>query len=125
MNQQKWLKRKIPNEWMDKDALLELLVFECLVHFVEKEKGFGQSDLDWSKDIESGFISQEYVDRIRRIEGELKHCYNYIKEKRPKMVEKMNATDDGLEFDRLEKEMYEEDTFVMNVIIENRGYMWT
>jgi hypothetical protein len=38
-NQQKWLTSKLKGSWVDKDGLLEICIFESLVHFVEKERG--------------------------------------------------------------------------------------
>ena len=40
MNKQKWLTDKLDRAaWLDKDAIIEIVLFECLRHFVEEEKG--------------------------------------------------------------------------------------
>jgi hypothetical protein len=124
-NQQKWLTKKIPKEWMDKDGLLELLIFECLVHFVEDEKGLRDSDYDWDAEFLDGYVTQEYMNRLRSRNAELWHCYHYIKLKRPMMVDNLDKTDDFRAYERLEKELYDEDSFIMDIIIKNRGYLWT
>ena len=124
-NQQKWLTDKLKGDWMDKDGLLEICIFESLIHFVEEEEGLSQGDLDWSKDIESGFVNQAYVDRIKAREELLKHCYDCIKVKRVEIQKLIDSIEDWKEYERIEKELYDEDSEVMRIIIEQRGYMWT
>lgn len=123
-NRQKWLTSKLKGTWMDKDALLQICIFESLIHFVEKEKGLSQGDLDWSEDIENGFVNQAYVDRIKAREDMLKHCYDWIKVDRPEIQKLLNSIEDWREYERIEKELYDEDSEVMRIIIEQRGYMW-
>ena len=79
---QKWLTRTIPNTWCDKVALIPHLLFACLVHYVEEEKGL-QDETDWSDDLEKGYVSQEYVDNVKATDSELRAVYNYIKVERP------------------------------------------
>ena len=79
---QKWLTKTIPNTWFDKTALIPHLLFTCLVHYVEDEKGL-QDQTDWSDDLEKGHVSQEYVDSVKNTDNELREVYNYIKTERP------------------------------------------
>jgi hypothetical protein len=79
---QKWLTRTIPNTWCDKVTLIPHLLFACLVHYVEEEKGL-QDEIDWSDDLEKGYVSQEYVDNVKATDSELRAVYNYIKVERP------------------------------------------
>lgn len=124
-NQQKWLTSKIKGDWMDKDKLLEICIFESLVHYVDKEKGLEHWGADWDKEIADGHVSQEYVDRIRAREEILKHCYDWIKVKRVEIEKILESIEDWREYQRVEKELYDEDSEVMRIIIEQRGYMWT
>lgn len=124
-NQQKWLTKKIPKHWIDKDALLELVIFESLVHYVEYERGLNQSNLDWSEEIEKGYASKEYVEQIVMRESKLRYCYNYIKNERGVLVDKLENIDDFREYEKVETELYDKDSEVMKIIIENRGYLWT
>lgn len=73
VNRQRWLTKKIPRNWNDKDNLIELVLFECLKHFVEKEIG-KKSLFDkkrWSK-----------IDNVPKLqlqfEKELKIHYNLL-----------------------------------------------
>jgi len=83
---QKWLTKTIPNTWCDKVELIPHLVFTCLAHYVEGEKGL-QDQIDWSTDLEKGCVSQEYVDNLKAIDSELRSVYNYIKTERPQFKE--------------------------------------
>lgn len=83
---QKWLTKTIPNRWCDKTSLIPHLLFTCLVHYVEEEKGL-QDDYDYSEDLKAGFISQEYVNNVLTTDRELREVYNYIKTERPDLVE--------------------------------------
>ena len=72
---QKWLTKDIPNTWCDKVTLIPHLLFSCLVHFVEEEKGL-QDEYDWSDDIAKGYVSQQYVDHNNKIYSNLRKVYN-------------------------------------------------
>ena len=81
---QKWLTKTIPNTWCDKVTLIPHLLFACLTHYVEDEKGL-QDHTDWTEDLEKGYISQEYVDSVKNTDNELREVYNYIKTERPEL----------------------------------------
>jgi hypothetical protein len=81
---QKWLTKTIPNTWCDKVTLIPHLLFSCLTHYVEDEKGL-QDHIDWTEDLEKGYISQEYVDSVKNTDKELREVYNYIKTERPEL----------------------------------------
>ena len=81
---QKWLTKTIPNTWCDKVTLVPHLLFSCLTHYVEDEKGL-QDHIDWTEDLEKGYISQEYVDSVKSTDKELREVYNYIKTERPEL----------------------------------------
>lgn len=78
---QKWLTSTIPNTWCDKVTLIPHLLFECLIHYVEKENGL-QDQIDWSDDIKKGYVSQEYIDTLKARDTELREVYNYVKTER-------------------------------------------
>lgn len=78
---QKWLTETIPNTWCDKTTLIPHLLFECLIHYVEKEKGL-QDQIDWSEDLKAGYVSQEYVNDHQNRDALLRAVYNYVKTER-------------------------------------------
>lgn len=125
-NRQKWLTDKLKGDWMDKDGLLEICIFESLVHYVEKEKGL-RDNLDelFKEELEKGHVTQETVDLIKTREGLLKHCYDWIKVGRVEIQKLLESIQDWKEYERIEKELYDEDSAVMKIIIELRGYMWS
>ncbi len=111
---------------MDKDALLEICLFESLVHYVEEERGL-RDNLDelFKEELEKGHVTQETVDLIKTREGLLKQCYDWIKVERPEIVKILDTIEDWKEYEKIEKELYDEDSEVMRIIIEQRGYLWT
>jgi hypothetical protein len=84
--QQRWLTKIIPRTYCDKVELVPRVLFAILIDFVEKEKGLSQLDVDWSKELEDGHISQDYIDDINRTYGELRDAYNYIKHERDALL---------------------------------------
>jgi len=78
---QKWLTKTIPNTWCDKTTLIPDLLFTCLIHYVEDEKGL-QDEIDWSEDIKAGYVSQEYVNDRQNKDALLRAVYNYVKTER-------------------------------------------
>lgn len=76
----KWLFKKIGNDYSDISGIIDVCLFECLVHFVEVEKGLDSiwSDELYSEDLDKGYISEEYKDNRSTIRNELEEAYNYI-----------------------------------------------
>ncbi len=122
---QKWLTKQIPNSWCDKVSLIKDVNFSMIVHFVEDEKCFENTDYEGS--------SEGHVKFAR----ELMECYLYIKTRRP-MLDKMywdafpkddeytgDYQKDYGETNRLEKELEEQDTKWLTWIVTNRGFLWT
>lgn len=138
---QKWLTRVIPNTWCDKSELIPQILFECLIHFVEKEEGLKQLDIDWDKEIKNGYLSKEYVDSVIGVYTDLKKAYEYVKNERP-FLQKQHEESyppyplpnhmKGLKYeelygeqDRLEKLIEEKDQWAMHTIVTHVDYMWT
>ena len=124
-NRQEWLTDKLKGDWMDKDGLLEICIFESLVHYVEKEKGLRDIDELYKEELEKGYVTQETVDLIKSREELLKHCYDWIKVDRVEIQKLLDSIEDWREYERIEQELYNEDSEVMKIIIEQRGYLWT
>lgn len=127
-NQQKWLTDKLKGAWMDKDLIIEIVLFESLVNFVEEEKGLENIDYGWTEELEKGHVSEEYVENLALCQRELMHAYKYIKEKRPKMIKELEELlngDDVKKYFELVKEIQDEDTVIMTIIVEHRGFLWT
>jgi hypothetical protein len=83
--QQRWLTGVIPRTYCDKVELVPRVLFAILVDFVEKEKGLSQLDMNWSKEVVDGHVTQNYVDDIHTTYGELRDAYNYVKYERDKL----------------------------------------
>jgi len=138
---QKWLTRVIPNTWCDKVELIPQLLFTCLIDFVEEEKGLGQLNIDWKKELEDGHVSQEYVDDVIKVYTELRDVYNYIKTERVQLERQHNESypDYPLptelkgkdyhelyaETNRLEKLINDKDQWAMHAIVTHVGCLWT
>ena len=88
---QKWLTKTIPKTWCDKVTLIPHLLFECLIHFVDKERGI-RYDTDWEEELKKGYITQEYVDSIKARDALLLEVYNYVKTERAALeIEHQNS----------------------------------
>jgi hypothetical protein len=72
---QKWLFKKLPNHWVDKDYIIMTIVFESIIHYVEEEEAF--EVIDWEHD-------EEHRDLKRQIEK----IYRWAK-MRPKVEKRM------------------------------------
>jgi hypothetical protein len=79
---QKWLTKTIPNTWCDKTTLIPNILFTCIEHYVEKEDGLSQLDVDWSTEVAGGHVTQNYVDDVNITYSELRDVYNYVKHER-------------------------------------------
>jgi hypothetical protein len=83
---QKWLTKKIPLTWCDKTHLIEILLFECIVHFVEEEKCFDIIEWNSSED-------------DKKAGEEIKYLYNWIKNELPKKEKaQTDATDNWFKY---------------------------
>jgi hypothetical protein len=78
---QKWLIKKIPRTYCDKVELIRILLYECIIQFVEKdgEDCFNVVDWEWNKDV------KDEGDKIKEI-------YNWIKIERPLKEKEMWAS---------------------------------
>lgn len=141
---QRWLTKAIPRTWCDKTELIPLLLFTCLIDFVEKEKGTEQLHVDWTEDLEKGYVTQEYVDSVNRIYSELEEAYRYAKTGRKELLDALNKSYPEINFsktgtfsteqpyhiayaetNRLEKLIEDKDYWAMNIIIKHVGVLWT
>jgi len=113
---QSWLIKKIPNHWMDKPELIQLVLFETLIDYVENEEGL-KDQFDFSEDLRAGYIGQEYVDNVKAVDGELRRVYNYIKNERQALEESYDY--------RVYDEMDKKDMEAMTTIVKYSGYLWT
>ena len=120
---QLWLTKQIPNEWYDKLTLIPIVNFMFVVHFVEGERALETTD--WKNSGAGEF------------ENGLKDCYDYIKNRRPKIqIDIENSYPDleaktgdyfvdYAELIRLELLLNKEDTKYLIWIINNRDHFWT
>ena len=137
---QRWLTKKIPNHWCDKVELIPLCLFTVLKHFVEEE--MDNVIWDWSEEVKSGFMSQEYADREAAREKDIRSLYHYITVERLALEQQRDNSyppyDDLTkplkkgdyeklygEVNQLEKLLEEKDTDALIRIVNLRGYLWT
>lgn len=125
-NQQKWLTDKIKGDWMDKDQIIGIVLFESLIHYVEKENGLNLPQYDWYDDLRKNHVTQEQVNVFKKRQKELKNAYLYLKNERPALehqVENWDGTNVN-EYLTLEESLFKKDTKIMNIIVKYRGYLW-
>jgi hypothetical protein len=126
-NQQKWLTDKLKGDWIDKDSIIEIVLFDSLIHYVEKEDGLNDICYDFSEELQKGHVRQDTVDAIKLRQKELNDVYFYLKNERPTLK---NQVDEWVgtninEFITLEDSLLDKDTELMNTIVKYRGYLWT
>jgi len=134
---QKWLTKKIPNRWTDKDVLWEICILEGIKHYVEDE--------DALKDFEISQKDPEYPDHQKKFDREVQWAYDETTIRLPFLEKKLewawkkvphwNLEDINTrkidydatygETDRLEKEIADLKTKVMIWAVKNRGSIWT
>ncbi len=76
---QRWLMKNIPNYWVDKDEVLRIAIFNCLVNFVERETP--ETYTDWTSD-----------DKHKEAWRVIQKCYHYIIKARPELIETIEKT---------------------------------
>jgi len=141
---QKWLTKKIPNTWCDKVELIPLCLFEMIKHFVEEE----MDNVCWGleEDVEKGYCSKEYSDKMAAAGNKIREIYNYYTVVRPDLQKQLDGAYPDLgdnfldslkemtkdsykslygEVRRLEELIEKKDTEYLLDIIKLRGYLWT
>jgi len=131
---QKWLIKKIPNHWVDKDTLWEICILEGIKHFVEKEKVFDV----WCNDNppEQAEFIKEVRENYRLVTEVLPSLESGMemawKDVPPTDFSKINRGMTSFQYDmtygvidRYEKEIVELKTKVMWWAVTNRNKLWT
>jgi hypothetical protein len=146
---QRWLTKKIPNTWVDKDWLWELCLIEGLKHYVEQDGGNGWFDvLDDDSKWKDEFTGEEYQAASRKFHREAKEHYDLVTKTLPALELQNKAAWDAIppetfdlknlndpnrppyhityaEVDRTQKEIDDLKTKVMLWCINNRASIWT
>lgn len=126
-NRQKWLTDKLKGEWMDKDRIIEIVLFESLIHYVEKEDDLVFDEKNWARLRDAGHTRQDTIDEIRKRYQELNQAYHYLKNERPALQHQVDNWEGTniKEFEALEGSLLSKDTEIMNTIVKYRGYLWS
>ncbi len=154
---QEWLTDIIPDTHTDKVELIPSLLFKCLVHYVEVEMqndwthGIGYT---YEEELKLGYVTQEYVDHVMKIDKDLLKAYKWIVEGRVELKEKIDdayppsksisdmftKTEDGnysmnpiseedsacyAEVTRLEIILSDKDIEAMQIIVKHHNSLWT
>lgn len=154
---QEWLTDIIPDTHCDKVELIPSLLFKCLVQYVEVEMqndwthGIGYT---YEEELKLGYVTQEYVDHVMKIDKDLLKAYKWIVEGRVELKEKIDdayppsksisdmftKTEDGnysmnpiseedsacyAEVTRLEIILSDKDIEAMQIIVKHHNSLWT
>jgi len=154
---QEWLTDVIPDTHCDKVELIPSVLFKCLEHYVEVE-----TQNDWThplgyiyeEELKLGYVNQEYVDRVMKIDKDLLKAYKWIKEGRVELKQKIDDAypprksisdmftkrEDGnysmnplseeestcyAEVTRLEIILSDKDIEAMQIIVKHHNSLWT
>jgi hypothetical protein len=133
---QKWLIKKIPNHWIDKDTLWEICILEGIKHYVEKDGGLDhfencQNDPtcpDWQKefDIKVRFYYEMLTKKLPELERQMEEEWKKV----PHFdLKDINKTIDYEKIygkiNQLEKEIYDLKTEIMVWAVTQRNCIWT
>lgn len=130
----KWLTKKIPRTWVDKDTILEITVIECLKHFVETD---GEDAFN--------ILATDNPPEQARFMLEVKYYYDLATQKLPSLEKEMEAEWEKVpkfsfkdlqtrvidydktygRIDELEQQIYDLQTEIMVWIVQNRNGLWT
>jgi len=121
---QKWLTKHIPNTWKDKPELIQDILFACLIHYVEEEKGLRDASF-YEEDLKDGHLSQEHYDQSVTLNNDLREVYDYIKVERPVLESNVNHQTDVVVWLNAENTLYDKDIWAMSVIVKYSKYLWT
>lgn len=121
---QKWLTKHIPNTWKDKPELIQDILFACLIHYVEEEKGLRDASF-YEQDLKDGHLSQEHYDQSVTLNNDLREVYDYIKVERPVLESNVNHQTDVVVWLNAENTLYDKDIWAMSVIVKYSKYLWT
>lgn len=106
---QRWLYKKIPNHWADKDFLIMTTIFESVIHFVEEEDAFNV--IEWNSD--------EYH-RAAKVKIETIYRWTKMRTQLEKRMERFNG------FYRLyEVILFKYDKHFAKETIEISEFLWT
>jgi hypothetical protein len=138
---QKWLIKKIPNSWIDKDTLWEICVIDGLKHYVEQDYGLGYEPGDY----EHSQNDPTYPECQKRLDKKVKKYYDLATIVLPtyekalkvawKKIPPFDIKDLGTrkidydatygDIDRLEQKISDLKTDIMLFCIRYRESLWT
>jgi hypothetical protein len=129
---QKWLIKKIPRTWIDKDTIIEIVVLECLKHYVDKNGEDCFNVIDTENESQREFYQEvrKYYNlatvKLVTLQNELKKAWKLV----PKRSwEHINKSEDYEmiygKVNQLEEEISNLKTEIMIWVIQNRESLWT
>jgi hypothetical protein len=130
---QRWLTKKIPYQWIDKDSLIEICLLESLKHYVEGEDVFNVLSRD-NPPYQKKFLDkvEHYYKvvtvQLTELEKQLAVVWNNVPCRDLKDINNQQPGDYERiygEVDRLEKQIKDLKTEVMVWIVTERESLWT
>lgn len=131
---QKWLTKKIPRTWVDKDTLLEIVVLESLKHYVDEDGEDCFHIINTEAESQKEFYQEvrKYYDLITvklvALQQELDAAWDAVPHRSLKDINKSQPGDYERIYgnvNRLEKELTDLKTEIMVWIVKNREGLWT
>lgn len=132
---QKWITKKIPRTWVDKDTLLEIVVLESLKHYCAEDGEdvfhvLAQDSPEWQAEFmrqvkyHYELATQKLVALQKELDAEwasIPH-FNW---KDLNSGDRKSYDEIYGKVDRLEKEIYDLQTEIMVWVVKNRNGLWT
>ena len=129
---QKWLTKKIPNHWIDKDYLWELVILEGIKHYVEGERVFEVLSNDNPPE-QAQFLKEvrqrynEITMALPSLEKQMEDAWKKVPKWDIKDINTRKVDYDATygDLDRLEKKIFDLKTEIMEWAVKNREKIWT
>ena len=130
------LHKLIGRGYVDSTYLIPNLLFQIVIDFVEIER---EGKIELQKVEENEELERPLIENWNKFYGELQNCYDYVKFKRAKLNEQLDAAlsiaakdRSNKDYDikyadmiRIENEIKENDDKWLNFITDNRESFWT
>jgi len=129
---QKWVMNNITDRWMDKPVIIETVLFNCIIHYIEQEKAL--EIVVWDEEEKNKLLEIYYWarnDRAAKIK-EMEGSYPPLEEAMPevfgdekKRVSKRTYEEMYGKVNELEEFINKKDTEYMTWLVKNRALIWS
>ena len=116
-SKQQWLIDLIPAEFTDIDQLMEIVVYNALIHFLENDDGLESLEAQTV----SEYHSEEKRRHYRQVYSDMLSAYNWAKSREDLIAVILESPDREINM----AEFNQTDTKHLMNVIKHRSHLWT